>query len=340
MREGRISLWDDFDIEAGQDWDAEIKERLYGAGIVLLLVSSDSLASDYFYGKEVAVSLERHASGDAIVVPVVLRHCDWMETPLGSLEALPEKGRPVAEWPTRDQAFQDVVARLRRVVETVEARRKNAAADAEALRQFRAANEAAVHLFAKQDWPEALRAYASALALHRPGFLPDRAELERQKADCDARIRDAKSAAEAADRSEREQQARLRREQEAEAKRLKAEQPPSISRGIVSIFLLGGLIASLLIWQPWKERNSKPKEVQEHALPDKPKGDEPLSNPAPSPPTEAELKILKGKVASLLKEANTFLKLDEPERAKPLLKEVLRLDPDNTVAKEKLKSLK
>jgi predicted GTPase len=46
LREERISLWDDFDIEAGEEWDAKIKERLYGADVVLLLVSSDSLASD------------------------------------------------------------------------------------------------------------------------------------------------------------------------------------------------------------------------------------------------------------------------------------------------------
>jgi hypothetical protein len=99
LREERISLWDDFDIEAGEEWDAKIKERLYGADVVLLLVSSDSLASDYFYGKEVDVSLKRHKKGEAIVAPIILRHCDWINTPIGELEAIPEKGRPVTEWP-------------------------------------------------------------------------------------------------------------------------------------------------------------------------------------------------------------------------------------------------
>ena len=27
LREERISIWDDYDIEAGQEWDAKIKER-------------------------------------------------------------------------------------------------------------------------------------------------------------------------------------------------------------------------------------------------------------------------------------------------------------------------
>jgi formylglycine-generating enzyme required for sulfatase activity len=190
LREGRISLWDDYDIEAGQDWDATIKTRLYGADLVLLLVSSDSLASDYFYGKEVEVSLERHQRGEAVVVPVVLRHCDWEETPLGSLEALPEKGRPVVEWPTRDQAFQDVVTRLRRVVEAIDTRRKNAAAETEALRHFQSAVTAADHLFEKQDWAEARRAYAHAIGLHRKGFTPEKQTLEqrRNQAEQEARL--------------------------------------------------------------------------------------------------------------------------------------------------------
>lgn len=189
LRDERISIWDDFDIEAGQDWDAKIKERLYGADIILLLVSSDSLASDYFYGKEVKVSLERHAKGEAVVVPVILRHCDWENTPLGGLEALPEKGRPVLDWPTHDQAWQDTVSRLRRVVESLEKQRKTATEHGEALRAFKAAWDAAEHLFSSQKWREARVAYSDASAAHRPGFLPEKSRLAQRIAECDQNLR-------------------------------------------------------------------------------------------------------------------------------------------------------
>ena len=281
LREERISLWDDFDIEAGQDWNAKIKERLYGADIVLLLVSADSLASDYFYSKEVKVSLERHGRGEAIVVPVILRHCDWAETPLGSLEALPEKGRPVVEWPTRDQAFQDVVSRLRRVVQSLEQRHLTATAQAEALRQFQAACLAADHLFGKRDWVEARAAYASALAAHQPGFEPDRALLQTRQADCEAQLRaeevatgqrtkeaeatrsaaekhakdtlaaEARGAKEEAvrrQRAEKEQLAQEQRERRA-ATALPATHPTS--RLLIPLGVVGVLIALLFLWSPW-----------------------------------------------------------------------------------------
>ncbi|MCC6460922.1 MAG: toll/interleukin-1 receptor domain-containing protein [Saprospiraceae bacterium] len=192
LREGRISIWDDYDIEAGQEWDAAIKERLYGAGIILLLVSSDSLASDYFYGKEVKVSLERHQKGEAVVVPVILRHCDWENTPLGGLEALPEKGRPVADWADRqdrhDAGWQDVVNRLRRVVETVAQRQAAATARSAQQQRFAAAVEAAGHLFEREQWAEARKAYSDALTLHETGFVPVAALLQQRVADCEQQL--------------------------------------------------------------------------------------------------------------------------------------------------------
>ena len=252
LREELITLWDDFDIEAGEEWDAAIKKRLYSADVVLLLVSSDSLASDYFYGKEVEVSLKRHKMGETVVVPVILRHCDWEKTPLGALEALPEKGRPVVEWPTRDQAFQDVVSKLRRVVEGVQHTLKLATAQAEALRQYTAACLAAEHLFAKANWPEARQAYTDALALFLPGFSPDRNALEKKIQEIDqvtkqaaevslqaeasrreqekaAQDRAAKQQQEAAARQRREQEAKqFQREQEAWQAALTANTPEAL----------------------------------------------------------------------------------------------------------------
>lgn len=185
LREERVSVWDDYDIEAGQEWDAAIKERLYNAGVVVLLVSADSLASDYFYGKEVKVSLERHQKGEVVVVPVILRHCDWENTPLGVLEALPEKGRPVVEWPTRDQAWQDVVTRLRRVVETVAQRQASATARSEQQRRFTAAVQAATQLLEHENWAEARTAFSNALRLHLDGFSPNPEGIQQRIATCD-----------------------------------------------------------------------------------------------------------------------------------------------------------
>ena len=70
-RENVIGLWHDRMIGAGDEWKGEIDRRLESAGIILLLVSPDFIASDYCYDIETKRALERHAEGKAVVIPIV-----------------------------------------------------------------------------------------------------------------------------------------------------------------------------------------------------------------------------------------------------------------------------
>ena len=116
-RQGLIDMWHDRKIVAGEDWAGEIDENLEAADLVLLLVSSGFLASDYCYEKEMDRAVERHDVGEARVVPIVVRACDWARPPLGKLQALPRDGKPVANWDRADDAWLDVVRGIQRVVE-------------------------------------------------------------------------------------------------------------------------------------------------------------------------------------------------------------------------------
>ena len=117
-RQGLVALWNDRRIGAGESFDREISLRLATADIVLLLVSADFLASEYCWGTEMSEALARHERGETIVIPVILRPCDWKNTPLGHLVALPTDGRPVASssWANADSALQNIVEGIRKIV--------------------------------------------------------------------------------------------------------------------------------------------------------------------------------------------------------------------------------
>ena len=85
--QGLISGWHDGRIEAGTEWDGAISENLEHAGIILLLVSADFLASSYIRDVEIAGAMKRHQAGTARVIPVILRPVDWHSAPFGNLEA-------------------------------------------------------------------------------------------------------------------------------------------------------------------------------------------------------------------------------------------------------------
>src|ERR1035437_2373407 len=108
-REGIIETWHDRRITAGDEFAGVIDARLESADLILLLVSADFLNSNYCFDVEMKRALERHAAGEARVIPIILRPCDWHSAPFGRLLAAPKDGKPIASWPDLDEAFVDVV---------------------------------------------------------------------------------------------------------------------------------------------------------------------------------------------------------------------------------------
>ena len=125
-RNQTIKFWYDGKIEPGTKWEAAIKKHLHEADIILLLVSADAIASDYFYEKEMANALEKHHAGTARVVPFIIRSCAWQATPLAELQALPKDGKPVDEWSSRDAAFSNAVNSLWKIVQQARAEKTSA----------------------------------------------------------------------------------------------------------------------------------------------------------------------------------------------------------------------
>jgi hypothetical protein len=116
--QGLIDLWQDRKIALGQEFATTIDRNLSGSQIIILLISSDFIASPYCYGIEMTRAMELHDSGAARVIPVILRACDWHSAPFGKLLAAPTDGRPVKSWPDIDEAFYNVTRQIRAAVDS------------------------------------------------------------------------------------------------------------------------------------------------------------------------------------------------------------------------------
>lgn len=103
-RLGYVMVWYDRRIPAGDEWRARIDEKIFRAHGILLFLSPDFLASRYCYEIEGEIALQRHREGNARVIPVILRPCDWVVTPFGQLQALPKDGTPLSQFDDKDQA--------------------------------------------------------------------------------------------------------------------------------------------------------------------------------------------------------------------------------------------
>jgi hypothetical protein len=116
-RQGVIVSWHDRRIIAGQEVDREISEQLEKADIILLLVSPYFLASDYCYDIEMQRAMEKHNTGTARVIPVILHPCDWHGVPFGILRATPPDGKPISMFANQHEAFLAVIKDIRAAAE-------------------------------------------------------------------------------------------------------------------------------------------------------------------------------------------------------------------------------
>jgi hypothetical protein len=121
IRQDAVNVWHDGDLLPGAHWESEIERELNTADIILLLVSPAFMASDYCWSKEMQWAITRHTTGEARVIPILLKPTPgWEATPLGALQALPTDAKPITAWNSRDKALADVVNGLRRAIEAVQ----------------------------------------------------------------------------------------------------------------------------------------------------------------------------------------------------------------------------
>jgi len=147
-----IESWHDGCITPGEEWEPQIKENLQKAQIILLLISVNFISSKYCNAVELTQAIKRHKSGDALVIPLILKPCMWHPIPvgemtLGELQALPKDALPVTRWDDRDEAYTNIAQELYEKILQVqqereaEAERQRQEAEA-ALRRQRAQEEA------------------------------------------------------------------------------------------------------------------------------------------------------------------------------------------------------
>ena len=109
QKKGLVATWHDRDLLAGDEWEKVIRGHLQSAHLILPIISIDFFNSDYIEQVEIVEAFQRYEKGEAHILPIIARQCKWMDDPhISQLQALPEDGRPIARWDSRDDAFESV----------------------------------------------------------------------------------------------------------------------------------------------------------------------------------------------------------------------------------------
>ena len=117
-RMDKIASWDDGAIVPGDGWDDRIKQKLAEADIILLLITADFINSQYIWEVELRKALQRDAAGEATVIPIFCKACDFSGMPFARLQGLPKNAAPIALAANMDEALTNVAVGIRRAVDT------------------------------------------------------------------------------------------------------------------------------------------------------------------------------------------------------------------------------
>jgi hypothetical protein len=115
QRDKLITTWTDRDIMPGAKLNSNISDALLSSQLFIALLSPDYIASNYCYEKEFETALGMQEQG-AIIVPVIVEPCDWLNTPFKDFKALPKDGKAISTWENKSNAFLDVVQNLRKLI--------------------------------------------------------------------------------------------------------------------------------------------------------------------------------------------------------------------------------
>jgi hypothetical protein len=119
-RTDQVDIWQDRELLAGADFEKDIFKNINSSQIICLLVSKNFAKSDYCWSKELALALERHKNGEIFIVPIIISQLiNWYELPFGHLKAIPKDGKPIDKWENKDEAWEDVVKELTRLVDFI-----------------------------------------------------------------------------------------------------------------------------------------------------------------------------------------------------------------------------
>lgn len=111
-----LEVWHDGDIVPGEAWEQKIEEKLAASDLFLVLLSIDSITSDFIQKKELATALARKSR----IVPILVRDCYWQLHPVfAGLQGLPVGMLPIAQYTHRDAAWREIMAALHKMAETI-----------------------------------------------------------------------------------------------------------------------------------------------------------------------------------------------------------------------------
>lgn len=114
IREKRVDLWDDSQIQPGENWQAAIDKAIEEATVVVLLVTKDFLASTFIANHELPLLLERARNREVRLFWIAVGFSGFNVTELVQFQAVNDPDHPLVtlDKARREKALVDIASKI------------------------------------------------------------------------------------------------------------------------------------------------------------------------------------------------------------------------------------
>lgn len=115
-----FAVWDDRQIQVGDNWQPAIEQAIAQAKVAILLVSSDFLSSEFVTRQEIPKFLQRREQEGLRIVPVIVRPCAWRTVPwLASLQSALKDNKPLSQYTLGSYELEEAFSTITEKVHTL-----------------------------------------------------------------------------------------------------------------------------------------------------------------------------------------------------------------------------
>lgn len=113
-----LNIWDRSEIQAGKNILDEVSDKIKKSDIVLLLISSDFIASKKCYDKDMKIAFEHLKKTKKHIIPILIRECSWENSEIALYNILPKNFKPIksSHWENIDSPLKEIVDSIRELI--------------------------------------------------------------------------------------------------------------------------------------------------------------------------------------------------------------------------------
>ena len=114
-----IDCWDDTKLRGGDKWRDEISAAISNANVVILLVSTAFLASDFISNDELPPILRKAEEEGTRILPLIVSPCDFEDSELTDFQAINSPDRTLADLAANEAAVERVYLELNNEIKSL-----------------------------------------------------------------------------------------------------------------------------------------------------------------------------------------------------------------------------